>query len=396
MPDPRTRDLAQAAANAGAACRAPTNRRDAFDRDGIVRQLTTARRTATGHPIEMRVTLSVHNVIRAAEEQRVKDLKPYALNILFRANHNAMWEIAEKAGILGEMNLSIASMEYADNSKEAEAKLFAGGLDFIAGNHISPYMWVAKNRPIVQIASPGNAVRDAIVSKRPIESLEELAGQDVRVADSDLHDRYGSIQHPRGNHILETIHAGLQPEQTHWVACGEFDDPKLQANVVEAVASGKADIGFFRHADADAAQAAGLHPLRLPTFPMINGATITTTYDLLHQKEQLAERLVRAMVLAIHYARVHPEDAQELLDTKMGKPYTEHGGRAQGIARYPMKPYPTQAAIDSAFELCCMQYEETKEIQPAALWDLHYLRELELSGFIDELIQEQPAAAPQR
>jgi ABC-type nitrate/sulfonate/bicarbonate transport system substrate-binding protein len=322
----------------------------------------------------------------------MKDVKPYALNILFRASHNAMWELAEKAGILGEMNLSIASMEYADNSKEAEARLFGGSLDFIAGNHISPYMWVAKNRPIVQIASPGNSVRDSIVSKRPLASLEELAGQDVRVADCDLHDRYGSIQHPRGNHILDTMRAGLEPEQTHWVDCGEFDDPNVARNIVDAVASGKADIGFVGARDADALRGAGLHPLQLPTLPMVNGATITTTYDLLHEKEQLAERLVRAMVLAIHFARTRPEEAQKLLDTKLGKPYTEHGGRAQGLARYPMKPYPTQAAIDSAFELCCMQYEETKEIQPAALWDLHYLRELELSGFIDELIQEQPAA----
>jgi hypothetical protein len=125
---------------------------------------------------------------------------------------------------------------------------------------------------------------------------------------------------------------------------------------------------------------------------MINGATITTTYDILHKKEQLGERLVRAQILAIHYAKTHTDEAQKLLDTKVGRPYTEHGGRAQSIARYPMKPYPTQAAIDSAFELCCMQYEETQEIQPAALWDLHYLRELELSGFIDELIQEQPAS----
>jgi hypothetical protein len=322
----------------------------------------------------------------------MKDIKPYALNILFRANHNAMWELAEKAGIMAQMNLSIASLEYADNSKEAEAKLFGGSLDFIAGNHISPYMWVAKNRPIVQIASPGNSVRDAIVSNRPLASLEELAGQEVRVADCDLRDRYGSIQHPRGNHILETLRAGIEPEQAEWVACGEFDDPNLRQNIFDAVASGKADIGFISYANAEALRGAGLHPLQLPTLPMINGATITTTYDILHQKEQLAERLVRAMVLAIHYARTRPEEAQKLLDTKMAKPYTEHGGRAQGIARYPMKPYPTQAAIDSAFELCCMQYEETKEIQPAALWDLHYLRELELSGFIDELIQEQPVA----
>jgi hypothetical protein len=322
----------------------------------------------------------------------MKDLQPYALNILYRAQHHAVWELADKAGILDQMNLSIASMEYADNSKEAEAKLFGGSLDFIAGNHISPYMWVARNRPIVQIASPGNGVRDSVISKRPLESLSELSGGEVRIADCNLRDRYGSVQHPRGNHILDTLRAGLSPEQTHWLECGEFDDPRLRSSIVEAVATGNADIGFGGYASDDVVQDAGLHVLQLPMLPMIGGTTITTTYDMLHQKEQLGERLVRVMILAIHYARTHPEEAQRLLDSKMGRPYTEHGGRASRIARYPMKPYPTQAAIDGAFELCCMQYEEAKAIQPAALWDLHYLRELELSGFIDELIQEQPVA----
>jgi len=322
----------------------------------------------------------------------MRDLKPYALTILFRAQHNAMWELADKAGIMAEMNLSIASMEYADSSTVAEAKLFSGGIDFIAGNHISPYMWVARNRPIVQIASPGNFVRDAIVSRQPLESLDQLVGQEIRIADANYRDRYGSVQHPRGNHILDTFRAGLSPDQTQWLECGEFDDPNLRKTIIETVAAGKADIGFASIADQATLRDAGLHPLRLPTLPMVNGTTITTTFDILHQKEALAERLVKVMVLAIHYARMHPQEAQKLLDTKVGKPYTEFGGRAQGVARYPMKPYPTQEAISAAHELCCLQYEEAKGIQPSALWDLHYLRELELSGFIDELISEQPEA----
>jgi hypothetical protein len=293
---------------------------------------------------------------------------------------------------MGEMNLSIASMEYADSSTVAEARLFSGGIDFIAGNHISPYMWVARNRPIVQLASPGNFVRDSIMTRRPIESLDELAGEEIRIADSNYRDRYGSVQHPRGNHILETFRAGLSPDQVQWVDSGEFDDPDLRKNIVEAVATGKADVGFAAYASPEELRDTGLRAIQLPTLPMINGTTITTTFEILHQREMLAERMVRTMVLAIHYARMHPQEAQRLLDTKMGKPYTEHGGRVQGIARYPMKPYPTQEAIASAYELCCLQYEETVQMQPAALWDLHYLRELELSGFIDELIQEQEAA----
>jgi len=125
---------------------------------------------------------------------------------------------------------------------------------------------------------------------------------------------------------------------------------------------------------------------------MVNGTTITTSYETLHNKPGLAERLVRTMVLTIHYARMHPDEAQRLLDTKMDRPYPERGGRAASVARHPMKPYPTTEAVANAYELCCIHYPETREVSPLALWDIGYLRDLDLSGFIDELIQEQPEA----
>jgi hypothetical protein len=43
-----------------------------------------------------------------------------------------------------------------------------------------------------------------------------------------------------------------------------------------------------------------------------------------------------------------------------------------------------------------MQYEESKAVSPLALWDIHYLRDLDASGFIDELMQEEPEAARDR
>src|SRR5438105_19714 len=83
-----------------------------------------------------------------------------------------------------------------------------------------------------------------LATREPIESLDELAGKEIRIADQNYHDRYGSVQHPRGNHILETMRAGIEPDQATWIDAGDFDDPALRKNIVEAVATGKADIGF--------------------------------------------------------------------------------------------------------------------------------------------------------
>ena len=58
----------------------------------------------------------------------------------------------------------------------------------------------------------------------------------------------------------------------------------------------------------------------------------------------------------------------------------------------PLRPYPDNQAVANAYELCCMQYPEAKAISPLALWDTHYLRDLDLAGFIQELEAEGPAA----
>ena len=55
------------------------------------------------------------------------------------------------------------------------------------------------------------------------------------------------------------------------------------------------------------------------------------------------------------------------------------------LAGMPRKPYPDPQAIINAYELGCIKSPEAKQLSPLALWDLHYLRELDNSGFIDKL-----------
>jgi len=324
----------------------------------------------------------------------MRDYEPIELNAFFRATHSTIWELADKSGVLGQLGMTLKRLEFCESSKKAEAALLGGDVDFVAGNHITPYLWVALGKPMVCLASPGNTVRDRVITRQPVSSLAELKGKTLRVADSNLLDPWGGYHHPRGNHILDIQHAGFDDEEVDWVEVGELHAPEFPGQVVDALISGRADVGFAGGSRADF-EREGLHVLDLPTLPMVNGPTITTSYEALNRKDRLAERLVRALVMAIHYARAHTEESQRLLDARMGRPYQEHGGRADGMARLPMKPYPTNDAVSNAYELCAIHYPETREVSSLALWDLHYLRDLDLSGFIDELIQEQPESARQ-
>jgi ABC-type nitrate/sulfonate/bicarbonate transport system substrate-binding protein len=319
----------------------------------------------------------------------MQDYPAYDLNIIFRAGHSQFWELADKAGILRKMRLTLCSSEETDDPRVAEAALFNGQIDFICGNHITPYKWVGLGKPIVCLASPSNAVGGRVVTREPVASLADFKARGIHVADTNLVSSQGIAGHGRLNHILHVMNQGYREDEIEWLEMGQSEDPGTQARLIEAVKSGKADAAFVGRVRGDLA-AEGLHVVNLPTLEMINGTTITTSYEALNKKEGLAERLVQAMVETIHYARMHPEQAQRFLDVKDNRPYSQHGGRVSTVANAPIKPYPSGQGVLNAYALSCMRYEEARAANPLALWDTHYLRDLDLSGFIDELIQEEP------
>ena len=133
--------------------------------------------------------------------------EPIEIHGYYRSHtHLPVWDIVEETGIWKELGIK-ASFEYCDSSSEAEAALFEGRVDFISGNHISPYALVARGKPIVSLASPSNSVNDKLISKQPIKSISELRGK--RIADTTVTDQGGGYNHIRGNHMLYIKHGGI-------------------------------------------------------------------------------------------------------------------------------------------------------------------------------------------
>ena len=52
-----------------------------------------------------------------------------------------------------------------------------------------------------------------------------------------------------------------------------------------------------------------------------------------------------------------------------------------------LKPYPTPQAIANTFEIATAEFGAA-DINPLTLWDLHWVKELDDEGFIDNLIRE--------
>ncbi|HTM10147.1 MAG TPA: ABC transporter substrate-binding protein [Verrucomicrobiae bacterium] len=290
-------------------------------------------------------------------------------------SHLPLWEVLEEADIWDKAGLDLAGFEYCAMPPDAEAALFKGDIDFISGDHLTPYGLVVKGKPIVSIASPVNGQNACVASREPLNSIQDLRGK--RIADTPMEGRDGGFHHGRGNHMMYLIRAGIGIDQVRWV-----EDESSDAQQ-EALKSGKADARFISANAAERYKGQGFHVLALGPLPMINGPTLTTSYTVLHKKKELGERLVKALVLGIHFAKTKKDKTEKILANLSKKKGDSFEYRV--FDRMPKKPYPDPQGIINAYELGCIKAPEAKQLSPLALWDLHYLRELDNSGFIDKL-----------
>src|SRR5882724_9355474 len=295
-------------------------------------------------------------------------------------SHLPIWEVMDKAGIWSQVGLKV-SFELCNSSEIAEKALFGGDVDFVSGNHISPYLLVKRGKPIVCLSSPSNSVNDRLVTRSPVKKVSELEGK--RIGDTTLVDSIGGYHHPRGNHMLYVLRAGLKLDEVEWVELSESND-EFKAMQTDVLKSGKVD-AIFVTGNTDKFEHAGMHVLYLDRLPMINGPTLTSTLTTLEKKEGLAERLVKAQLMGIHFARTRRGETEHILDALRRREPECKSVQYRSVSKLLPKPYPDHEAMANAYRLCCLKNPETEDQSPMALWDLHYLRRLDNSGFIDDL-----------
>src|SRR5262249_17085136 len=160
------------------------------------------------------------------------------------------------------------------------------------------------------LTSPSNSVNDKLVTRFPVKDVSELRGK--RIGDTTLVDSIGGYHHPRGNHMLYIMRGGLRLDEVEWVELTE-STKEFQAMQFEVLKSGKID-SIFVTGNTDKFEQAGLHVLSLDRLPMINGPTLTSTLTTLQKKAGLAERLVKAQVMGIHFARTRRGETEDILE----------------------------------------------------------------------------------
>jgi hypothetical protein len=113
--------------------------------------------------------------------------------------------------------------------------------------------------------------------------------------------------------------------------------------------------------------------------------------------------MLRSMIAAVHFFKTRPDEVREILRTAVAP---RIGISDLGDVAYLQeswaqllnaKPFPHPLAIWNVYRLDMAQDPVTNRIDPLEPWDLSLLREIDASGFIDDLYGEpvrNPAVEP--
>ncbi len=284
--------------------------------------------------------------------------------------------------------IELKSLQFVSGADRSDPMLVRGECDFIFGSHISPYIHRLHGQPFVYLGQTVNWVDDVLVSREPIRDLKELEGKRLAEDKGVTADRHHG-RHPAGNHLLYLRRAGVDAHKVTFVETGRRER-------LDALLNGEADAAFASPPDDEEARKRGLQVVNLPPLPMVQASTMTTLWPTVQSRPELCEAVIKATLMGIHFFKTQSGAMWEVMqqdvakELKIEKEDVLRGLFQRNQAILETRMYPRADAVQNAFELAIMEEPAIADkLNPMSLWDVHLLRGIEESGWIDELYAGQ-------
>jgi ABC-type nitrate/sulfonate/bicarbonate transport system substrate-binding protein len=304
------------------------------------------------------------------------------IRIYYRApSHVPLWKVMEECGFLAKHGLEMEFGSLEGQRKRAADGLKSGELDVVSGNHHNLYARKAiDGDPYVHIAQSNNSWRENyLVMGKGVNSLADLKGKRVAMDDYDGHTGLNVWLYLK----LHGLEEGTDVELV--------TDAVKGAERARRVMEGKYEATFIRAVDRLRAGRSGVRIMELPTMAMIEGVTLTTTTTYVKNHEDEARSLIRALIDATHFFKTRKADTLAVIKKhctdllKMQNDEEWDCFYETQASSLEAKPYPSLEAVRNVFALALKRNPEIADFHPLALWDLHYVREIEDSGYIKQL-----------
>ena len=141
------------------------------------------------------------------------------------------------------------------------------------------------------------------------------------------------------------------------------------------------------------ALAAGLKVLPVPDLPVVAHYAQACLSEFAREKSDLLRAYTKAVIHAVCLMMLRKDEALEIVfqEPMRRMKITDRRELARQfdsiVKLLQLKPYPTPAAIANTFEIAAAEFGAA-DINPLTLWDLHWVKELDDNGFIDNLVAQ--------
>ena len=286
--------------------------------------------------------------------------------------HGILW-IADVSGLFKRNNID-AEIIYMPGNISAPS-MMAGEVQFgqMTGALMAPVR--LQGGDPVMLLSIQELLDDRLVARANIKAPEELKGKRIGIS------RFGAASHMRVLNMLPRF--GLSEKDVTFLQIG--DTP---ARIIGLI-GGSIDASSFSPPDHLAPQLTGMRILlnmaELNIYYQGTGLVVTQKY--LAKNRDLARRMVKSYVEAIHIAKTNADQTKRALikyrKTKDEKLLEDAYQTLRETVK--PKPYPNLQAFKTIFNDVSDRILAAKTANPKDFIDTSFLEELDKSGYIDGL-----------
>lgn len=306
------------------------------------------------------------------------------IRVYYRASsHVPLWQVMTEAGFLEQHGLAMDLGSMEGLRTKAMEGLRAGEIDIVSGNHHNLYARRALfGEPFVHVAQSNNRWREnCLVAADGVDGIKDLRGKQVVMDDLEGHTGLNVWLYLRLN--------GLEEGRDVELVSGE----RRGLDRIRQVMEGTYAATFVRAVDRLRAMRLNAKVIDLPDMAMIEGVTLTTTTTYVSQHPEETRGLLMALVDGIHFFKTRKDETLRMirkLNTGTNRFRSDEEINAfyeDQVRSLEPKPYPALDAIRNVFTLAVKLEPELENFNPLVMWDLHHLREIDDSGYINRLWQ---------
>ena len=300
-----------------------------------------------------------------------------ALTLAYRDDDRTpvIFAIRELAKRHYDLEVRIARIK---DGEEYEAALFNGAADIIIEHLEYLYDEVKKGKRVSFFCAPSKGGGLDLVVSPGVHGVEEFKGKKMAVRSHGQPHAVTLWLRLLGlERVVETV-------IVHDKEVGRWGQWKK-------VVSGECVAAFLSPLYLPGALDAGLKVLPVPAIPIVGHFAQACLAEFPKNHSEAMRAYVKSVLHALAWLCFRPAEAFTALRSEL-KVCMELDDDVELKRRFDsvvgglkIRPYPTPQAIANTYEIVTIEFPNAAGLNPLSLWDLHWVKELDDAGFIDQV-----------